>query len=112
MTELQAALLLSQFTRLAEQTERRRRNASMLTRLLAEAGGILPMSADPRVTGNAWHLYIMRYDRGAFGGAPKAAFVEAVWLGQNMLLGGKEDMEDIAAAVEKIRRCRGELQTA
>jgi dTDP-4-amino-4,6-dideoxygalactose transaminase len=169
MTEFQAALLLSQMARLPGQTERRRRAAERLAALLARAGGIRPMRADPRVTGNAWHLYVMRYDKHAFGGAPKAAFLaalaaegipcgagyvplyrqaafreaaatfpvppsllgrsldyaavscpaseaaaadEAVWLWQSMLLGDEADLEDIAAAVEKIRRHAGELQGA
>jgi perosamine synthetase len=34
---------------------------------------------------------------------------EAVWLGQNLLLGSREDMEQIAAAVRKIQKHAGEL---
>ena len=31
-------------------------------------------------------------------------YEEAVWFGQNMLLGEKSDMDDIAAAIERIRK--------
>ena len=37
---------------------------------------------------------------------------EAVWISQNMLLGSKSDMDDIAAAIEKIHRAAGELKKA
>jgi dTDP-4-amino-4,6-dideoxygalactose transaminase len=33
----------------------------------------------------------------------KAAYHEAVWLPQNVLLGGREDLDDVVTAVEKIR---------
>ncbi|MCX7826826.1 MAG: DegT/DnrJ/EryC1/StrS family aminotransferase [Verrucomicrobiae bacterium] len=35
---------------------------------------------------------------------------EAVWLSQNMLLGTKSDMDDIAAAIEKIHRAAGKIR--
>jgi len=35
---------------------------------------------------------------------------EAVWLGQNMLLAGKQDMDDIAKAIEKIRKNADKLK--
>jgi len=37
---------------------------------------------------------------------------EAVWISQNMLLGTKSDMDDIAAAIEKIHKTAGELKKA
>jgi dTDP-4-amino-4,6-dideoxygalactose transaminase len=40
----------------------------------------------------------------------KACSQEAVWLTQNLLLGTKEDMEEIAAAIWKISRYASELQ--
>ena len=41
--------------------------------------------------------------------AEKACAEEAVWLHQRLLLGTKRDIEDIATAIEKIRRYRDEL---
>ncbi len=41
--------------------------------------------------------------------AEKACRGEAVWLAQNLLLGGEEDVEDIAAAVRKVVENRREL---
>ena len=38
-----------------------------------------------------------------------ASYNESVWLGQNVLLGTNEDMDDIARAVRKIRQNAGEL---
>ncbi len=37
---------------------------------------------------------------------------EAVWLGQNQLLAGRSDMDQIAEAVRKIRAHAGELGRA
>ncbi len=166
MSEFHAALLLSQMRNLEEQTATRTRNAALLTRLLAEIDGVEPLAADERVTVHANHLYILRYRREAFGGAPRDRFLaalraegipcsagyrplylekafsltfaerpfhsayfggkpdytkvccpvtericadEAVWFTQNMLLGPPTDMEDIAAAIAKIRQHCDEL---
>lgn len=155
MTEWQAAILLAQLERLPEQTERRTENAAYLSRLLEEIPGISVLQTDPRVTRNAYHLYVFRYDPGGFGGRSRTDFLqalgsegipcssgyvplykeavfqrkegcqvrpridyaaysetcpvceaacrEAVWFGQQMLLGSAEDMEDIAAAIRKIQ---------
>jgi hypothetical protein len=35
---------------------------------------------------------------------------EAVWISQNMLLGSKSDMNDIAMAIEKIQQNAGEIK--
>lgn len=37
---------------------------------------------------------------------------EAVWISQNMLLGNKSDMDDIASAIEKIHKAAGQLKKA
>lgn len=39
----------------------------------------------------------------------RACFEEAVWFTQNVLLGSREDMDDIVRAIAKIRERRGEL---
>ncbi len=78
MTEFQAAILLCQLQRLPEQTERRTRNAQKLSEMLAQIPGIRPPRPDPRVTRHAYHLYIFRYHKEAFGGRPRDEFVKAL----------------------------------
>ena len=36
---------------------------------------------------------------------------EAVWIGQNLLLGEKSDLDDIAAAIEKIQKNAEKIKT-
>jgi dTDP-4-amino-4,6-dideoxygalactose transaminase len=162
MTEFQAALLLTQLSRLEEQSRTRAQNAAYLTKLLAEIPGISPARTYDGCTRNAYHLYMLRYDPAHFAGLPRSGFLkaleaegipgsggytplnkepflkntlhsrafqtiyssrdiagyeernhcpvndrlceEAVWFTQNMLLGSKEDMEQIAEAVRKIQK--------
>ena len=166
MTEFQGAILLAQMERLEEQIKTREENALYLDGLLAPIEGIRPLKRDPRVTTNAYHLYIFRYDPKGFKGLPRAKFLEAlnaegvpcsggyvplykeqlfyvepdgcplgcafygrqmdyskvccpvaenasanegVWIFQSVLLGTKEDMDDIARAVKKVQENLGEL---
>ena len=77
MTELQAALLLAQLTRLGEQTARRQRNAAILNEGLAAIDGLLPLREHPRANPRSYHLYIFRFDAGRFG-CSRARFLEAL----------------------------------
>jgi dTDP-4-amino-4,6-dideoxygalactose transaminase len=162
ITELQAALLLSQMTRLEEQSSRRDRNAAHLTKLIGDIPGIQPAKMYSGCTRNAYHLYMFRYDSARFSGLSRTKFLaalraegvpassgysplnkeqlvtntlasrgykrvypakelsgwtarnecpvndrlctEAVWLTQTMLIGEKQDMDQIAAAVAKVQR--------
>jgi dTDP-4-amino-4,6-dideoxygalactose transaminase len=170
MVEMEAALLLQQMTRLEEQSKRRTANALYLTSLLKEIPGIVPAQMHDGCTRNAYHLYMLRYQRAEFGGLPRATFLkalaaegipasrgysplntepflkaalesrsyqklfpedvlrnwhernecpankqlcdEAVWFTQNMFLGTKSDMDQIAGAIRKIKMHAGELMTA
>lgn len=85
LTELQAAILRVQLTRVEEQNARRRENAAFLRRLLAEIDGLEPMRIDSR--GESWsvHIFMIRYDPEAFcGGAagrgalPRERLLEAL----------------------------------
>jgi len=78
MTEFQAALLLSQMRNLESQTDLRSKNAALLTEHLSDIEGVRPLVVDDRVTRHAYHLYVMRYDAAAFGGASRDRFVEAL----------------------------------
>jgi hypothetical protein len=39
----------------------------------------------------------------------RACTSEAVWLGQNVLLGSRKDLDDVVVAIEKIQRYSGDL---
>jgi len=78
MTEFQAALLLTQLSRLEEQSQLREANAQYLTKQLQEIPGIAPARHYPGCTRNAYHLYMFRYDRDRFGGASHQQFLKAL----------------------------------
>jgi dTDP-4-amino-4,6-dideoxygalactose transaminase len=62
MTELQAAILLGQLSRLDGQMELRGRNAKLLTELLDDIPGARTLRRDPQVTRHAQHLFMFRID--------------------------------------------------
>jgi dTDP-4-amino-4,6-dideoxygalactose transaminase len=155
MTEWQGAILLAQLERADELARRRHENALQLDEVLRSIPGIDPLRVDPRVTRHAWHLFVFRYKREAFGGLPRQDFIaalqaegipctpgyvplneslalqdglrklqafrkdisppracpvaerlsqeEAVWLPQNLLLGGEKEINDIVEAIAKIK---------
>ena len=78
MTEWQAAILCAQLARLPEQTARRTANAAILTERLRQIEGITLLSADERITTNAYHLFIFRYCEAEFGGHTRDEFVDAL----------------------------------
>jgi perosamine synthetase len=78
MTEFQAAILLTQMERLLEQAKTRERNAQYLTGVLKEIPGILPARMYDGCTRNAYHLYMFRFNREAFGGLPRNKFLKAL----------------------------------
>jgi dTDP-4-amino-4,6-dideoxygalactose transaminase len=161
LTEFQAAILLAQMSRLDAQATTRDKNGAYLTSILKEIPGITPAKMYEGNTRNAYHLYMLRYDKSRFAGLPKASFVkalqtegipasggytplnkepflketlasrgyqriydaktlvewnernacpanerlcdEAVWFTQNMLIGPRGDMDQIAEAIRKIQ---------
>ena len=78
MTEFQAALLLSQMRNLEPQADLRSKNTALLADHLSDIEGIEPLLVDDRVTRHAYHLYVLRYDGAAFGGATRDRFIEAL----------------------------------
>jgi len=165
ITELQSAVLLAQFDRYEELHKIRQENYALLVDLLSDIDGIEPLTLDENITSHACHLFIFRYEKEHFSGAPKAKFIdalrkegiptspgysiplykqpvflnksfgprgkivdlpvdyskdfcpetekacyeEAIWFTQSILLGSEEDMQDIAAAIEKIQGESGSL---
>ena len=78
MTELQAAILLGQLTRLREQTLKREANAAYLDQGLREIRGISLIKKDPRVTRRAYHMYIFRFLKEKWDGITREKFLEAL----------------------------------
>ena len=78
MTEFQAAILRVQLSRFPEQTATRDRNARYLQAQLAHVAGVKPLAIDPGVTRHAWHIFVLRYQAEAFGGLPRAWFIDAL----------------------------------
>ncbi|KAI9031203.1 glutamine--scyllo-inositol transaminase [Hyaloraphidium curvatum] len=76
LSPLQAVLLSCQLKRLDEQTRRRHDNGTFLNSLLSRIEGIRPMRRGLGETVHCYHLFMFRYDPEAFGGMPKARFVE------------------------------------
>jgi dTDP-4-amino-4,6-dideoxygalactose transaminase len=167
ITEFQGALLITQVTRLEAQSRTRTANATYLTKLLSEIPGITPAHMYDGCTRNAYHLYMLRYDKDRFEGLPRDRFLkaleaegipcdkgytplnkqqfieaslnsgafrkiyteqelaryrernhcpendrlcgEAVWFFQTMLLGTRQDMDQIAEAIRKIQQHAEEL---
>lgn len=67
MTEMQAALLLSQMKRLEDQTVLRNNNGIYLADRLSNIPGVIPARRDPRVTRHAYHLFMFRLDQEIWG---------------------------------------------
>jgi perosamine synthetase len=78
LTDLQAALLLSQLRRLEHQSQVREENAAYLTRLLLEIPGVHPAKLHDGCSRNAWHLFMFRYQAAAFAGLPRTRFLQAL----------------------------------
>ena len=78
MTEIQAAILLTQLERLEDQTLRRMRTAACLDRLVADIDGLSVPAPDPRVTRRAYHIYHMCYDKQAWDDLPREKLIAAV----------------------------------
>lgn len=76
MSEIHAALLLVQLSRLDEQIVQREHNAALLDHLLLDVAGIAPQGRDPRTTRHPHYMYMFRYDSDAFNGLPRQQFVD------------------------------------
>ncbi len=67
LTEFQAAILLAQLSRLADQVERREKNAARFNEALADIPGIRRLASAPQMTRRSYHMVIFRLDESVFG---------------------------------------------
>ncbi len=74
ITQLQAALLSKQLSRLEEQTRKRDENGVYLNGLLEKIEGISPLKRGHGETLHTYHIYIFKYDKSKFGELSKREF--------------------------------------
>ena len=78
LTEFQAGLLLSQYSRFEAQQTTRTENATYLATMLAKIPGITPAKLASGCNRSGWHLFMLRYDAKQFAGLPRAKFFAAL----------------------------------
>lgn len=78
MTDLQGALLNTQFARLRKQVPAKMAGAKYLGGLLRQIGGLEPLPADKRITRRGYYFFLLRYDPRAFKGLHREDFLAAI----------------------------------
>ena len=78
MTDLQGALLNSQFAKMKELVPQKVAAAERLGSRLKEIGGLTPLPKDERITRRGYYYYLLHYDPQAFKQLPRERFLEAV----------------------------------
>ena len=78
ITEFQSGILLSQMTRLIEQSKIRYENALYLSSLLKEIPGLVPAKLHDGTTNSAYHFYMLRYEKEGFAGMSREQFMRAM----------------------------------
>ncbi len=78
LTEFQSAVLQVQLNRYEPQLKKREENAAYLDNHLAQIEGISVLRADPRITRQSRHLYIVRFQSEYFGGIRREVFLKAL----------------------------------
>lgn len=76
ISELAAAILDGQLTRMEAHTELRQKNAAILDAGVRDIEGLIAQPGDPRITRRSYHLYCLRIDPERFG-CSRERFVEA-----------------------------------
>jgi dTDP-4-amino-4,6-dideoxygalactose transaminase len=77
ITEFQAAILLAQLARLAQQTRQRAHSAALLDEALAGVPGIRLLAPAPDMTRRSYHMYVFRVEEAALG-TSRATFLKAL----------------------------------
>lgn len=78
LSEIHAALLLSQLRKLPMQTEIRHANGEYLASQLEKIGGVKPLKRDPRITKRGYYFFFIRYISEEFGGVHRDIFLKAL----------------------------------
>ena len=80
ITELQASILLSQYSKLAREVVLRDKNAAYLAGRLKCLGFVEHLAYDERITTHAYHLFLMRFKKDAFAqkGITRDQFLKAL----------------------------------
>lgn len=78
MSEFQASMLCSQFAAFPEQVARRQRSGELLDELLADIDLVKLPPKDPKITRNAYHLYLFRFNREKLGDIPREKILSAL----------------------------------
>ena len=78
MSEFQASMLCSQFAAFPEQVARRQRSGELLDELLADIDLVKLPLKDPKITRNAYHLYLFRFNREKLGDIPREKILSAL----------------------------------
>lgn len=76
LSELQGAILRTQFKKLPAQNKRRMATAAKLSKGLKDIPGIRPLKEDKRVTARGYYFYVLRLDEETWG-VPKDKFIQA-----------------------------------
>ncbi|TDF92011.1 DegT/DnrJ/EryC1/StrS family aminotransferase [Paenibacillus piri] len=108
MTELQAAILLGQLSRLEEQMRARENNALILTGLLNGIDGVRVLDSEPQVTRHAYHLYLFRLQPEKAAKTTKRDFCEKVNKEGIPLHEGYVALHQNRAIIDGIRKWTGE----
>lgn len=78
MSEFQASMLRTQFAALPAQLARRQANGELLDKLLADIDIVLPAPQDPKITRNAFHLYLLRMNQEKLQGISRDTLLKAL----------------------------------
>lgn len=78
LSEIQAALLLSQMRRLTPQTNHKHEMGEFLARELKKIGGAEPLPRDKRITKRGYYFFIIKYDSRQFGDVHRNKFLSAL----------------------------------
>ncbi len=78
MNELEAAILLGQWSGVKERFQRRNRNAAHLTSRLKDCPGIVPQKLYEGTASGSYYLYAMTYHKDHFNGASRSTFLKAL----------------------------------
>jgi dTDP-4-amino-4,6-dideoxygalactose transaminase len=78
MTNLQGAILNTQFARYKKQIVQKMAAHKYLSGLLKEIGGFDPLPEDKRITRRGHYYFLTRYNAEAFKGLPRDEFLKAV----------------------------------